>query len=494
MESSLTIHDTFMTLELQSKHLLARETTWQITVEFQSTLEQLHHKLSELVDDSSQGSSSVTTWSKVYCFCAEMWLVFGSVAKSREAGQAAIRWNGQRLDSEIPESSYSIQRTKQVLRQTLAFDRLIRRCGRACFVPTLTRAASNRFLSEIDQALILAPHSLEALLLKSMLLLKSCQWTQVQQLLSSHRATFFHHPLTLVYARSFHSPECAQQVLEQALVNNPTLDDLTQERSRVRTWGRLMTEASKWCHSGHFEKGTVLYTRALECLDDEQYNHGRAQVLQSRSAARLSLGQLDLAIVDLKQALAFDPENLEIQTRLDRALRHELDERQSRVCYREHRSNNARSNPSAKISGVLFDDTPHGQAPLDHMAELKRTVYRQREAKGLKNPTPKAPRARRHRAIPPGLLEILELPPEEERTSTIPDIKRAYKKLALRYHPDRNTSADAEETFKDIGAAYAALMNLSNVAESWPSTWRSILADLGLGQSTCNWSLWGFWI
>jgi molecular chaperone DnaJ len=37
------------------------------------------------------------------------------------------------------------------------------------------------------------------------------------------------------------------------------------------------------------------------------------------------------------------------------------------------------------------------------------------------------------------------------------EIKNAYRKLALQYHPDRNKSADAEEKFKEISEAYAVL-------------------------------------
>ncbi|UCH38366.1 MAG: molecular chaperone DnaJ [Candidatus Bathyarchaeota archaeon] len=37
------------------------------------------------------------------------------------------------------------------------------------------------------------------------------------------------------------------------------------------------------------------------------------------------------------------------------------------------------------------------------------------------------------------------------------DLKTAYRKLALQYHPDRNKAADAEDKFKEISEAYAVL-------------------------------------
>ncbi len=44
-----------------------------------------------------------------------------------------------------------------------------------------------------------------------------------------------------------------------------------------------------------------------------------------------------------------------------------------------------------------------------------------------------------------------------KRDASQDDIKRAYRELAMRYHPDRNKSKDAEEEFKRINEAYAVL-------------------------------------
>ena len=44
-----------------------------------------------------------------------------------------------------------------------------------------------------------------------------------------------------------------------------------------------------------------------------------------------------------------------------------------------------------------------------------------------------------------------------ERDATQIEIKRAYKKLARKYHPDVSKEAEAEERFKEVGEAYEAL-------------------------------------
>jgi len=49
--------------------------------------------------------------------------------------------------------------------------------------------------------------------------------------------------------------------------------------------------------------------------------------------------------------------------------------------------------------------------------------------------------------------EVLGVP----RTASSDEIKDAYRKLAMQYHPDRNKAPEAEEKFKEISEAYAVL-------------------------------------
>jgi hypothetical protein len=65
------------------------------------------------------------------------------------------------------------------------------------------------------------------------------------------------------------------------------------------------------------------------------------------------------------------------------------------------------------------------------------------------------------------------------------EVKAAYRRLAKRYHPDRNPSPDAVERMKEVNAAYQQLMREPVAAASW---WTDP------GTSTSNETVWDLWV
>lgn len=49
---------------------------------------------------------------------------------------------------------------------------------------------------------------------------------------------------------------------------------------------------------------------------------------------------------------------------------------------------------------------------------------------------------------------------EVSRSASEQEIKKAYRRLALKYHPDKNHDTDAAAIFKDLNEAYRTLGNI----------------------------------
>ena len=65
-----------------------------------------------------------------------------------------------------------------------------------------------------------------------------------------------------------------------------------------------------------------------------------------------------------------------------------------------------------------------------------------------------------------------------KRDASQDEIKRAYRKLARKYHPDISKEADAEESFKQVGEAYEVLKG-SRKTSRLRSAWRQLAIGAG---------------
>ena len=68
------------------------------------------------------------------------------------------------------------------------------------------------------------------------------------------------------------------------------------------------------------------------------------------------------------------------------------------------------------------------------------------------------------------------------RDATQDEIKRSYRKLARKYHPDVSKASDAEARFKELGEAYEVLKEAEQKVAKLYARW----ADLEAKRQACS--------
>ncbi|XP_062166605.1 dnaJ protein P58IPK homolog B isoform X2 [Alnus glutinosa] len=206
----------------------------------------------------------------------------------------------------------------------------------------------------------------------------------------------------------------------------------------------------------HFQKGLRLDPEHSEL---KKAYFGLKNLLKKSKSAEdnVNKGKLRLAVEDFKAALALDPNHLAHNVHLHLGL--------CKVLVKLGRGKDAISScdEALNIDGELIDAlVQRGEAKLltedwkGAVEDLKSAAQKSPQDMNIREALMRAEKALKM-SLRKDWYKILGV----SKTSSMFEIKRAYKKLALQWHPDKNVDnrEEAEAHFREIAAAYEVLSN-----------------------------------
>jgi DnaJ homolog subfamily C member 3 len=215
--------------------------------------------------------------------------------------------------------------------------------------------------------------------------------------------------------------DVATQHFREGLKSDPEHQGLKDGHKLVKKIEKKKKKADEAYSSGDFEKAIQLYTDAIN-IEPSHVNFAHpTRLLIIKSYSKLS--QHDRAIEEATNLLSDDETNLESHWALGDALT-------AAEKYEE----------AVRAFQAAVESLPEGETERKQQAQKKV----QEAQVALKQSKEK------------NYYKILGVP----RTATSKEIKSAYRKLALQYHPDKVKAEDKEEAekkFQDIGEAYEVL-------------------------------------
>ncbi|XP_071701197.1 uncharacterized protein [Rutidosis leptorrhynchoides] len=224
------------------------------------------------------------------------------------------------------------------------------------------------------------------------------------------------------------------------------------------SWKKAGNEAYK---SGKHAEAVEQYTAALSC--NVESRPFASICFCNRAAAYRGLGQITDAIADCCLAIALDPNYVKAISR--RASLYEM--------IRDHGQASKDLRRLISLLTTQVEDKGDLSVALDRLSIINELKQTQLQLSNVEEQSRKG--------IPLNMYLILGV----ESAASAPDIKKAYRKAALRHHPDKvaqslvrsddgddgiwkeiaeNVHKDAERLFKMIGEAYAVLSNPSKRA------------------------------
>jgi DnaJ family protein C protein 7 len=217
----------------------------------------------------------------------------------------------------------------------------------------------------------------------------------------------------------------AIQHFRSALNCDPDFKDAVKWLRTVQKLDRMKEEGNAHFRALNYEQAVDVYTQALEV--DPSNKATNSKILHNRALSNIHLKQYTAAIADASRAVELDPSYTKARRTKAKALG---ESGQWEEAVREYKAIHE-ANP-----------TEPGIAKDIRSAELELKKAQRKD-----------------------YYKILGV----EKDVSEADIKKAYRKLAIVHHPDKNPGdEEAQERFKDIGEAYETLNDPQYVGYSSP--------------------------
>lgn len=279
-----------------------------------------------------------------------------------------------------------------------------------------------------------SPACRQALLLRAKCFVEMGEWDDALQLttrilIDDDAKGKSLHDVLFLRSRIFFEQERfdqAQKHLGEMLRENPDDSNAARLLKRVKRIVKFKTEADLQFKTGHHQDAELNYTNCLGECGDSVLAGFRSKLHSNRAAALVGLGKLEDAVKDCDQAIALDPNFARAYMRRATCLR--------------------QLGGKERLERAVQDLEKAAELELDGAREqLSQAKHELKLAK--RKP----------------YYALLGIEPSHEQTATTEEIKKAYKRAALKYHPDRHTNsseedkAKAEATFKDVSEALMVL-------------------------------------
>jgi len=255
---------------------------------------------------------------------------------------------------------------------------------------------------------------------------------------SSNADAFYLRGLTLFYQGNL---DQAMKHVRNALGLDPDCPRYQAAMKMIRNYESKKKSGNDAFGTGNYEQAIADYTDALAIDKDVTLN---SQLFANRAAALMKLQKNKEALSDLNQAIELDPEYLKAYLR--RVSLHKILENWEEAV-----------RDLEKICQMEPENREMKMQLKEAKLELKKSKRKD-------------------------YYKILGIP---RTTGDENDVKKAYRKMALKYHPDKNNDspdqkAEAEKMFKDIGEAYSILSDPAKKEDTTPVkilTTRDFLGD-----------------